>query len=210
MSASGSTYDSLFKVLLVGDSGVGKSSILLRYTEDSFEDEVPATIGVDFKTKFVDVRNKKIKLTIWDTAGQERFRTLTSSYYRNAQGVILVYDVGKRDTFENVVSWLREVDTYKNVPHIVLLLVANKIDTEKAKWEVSADEGEEFAREHGMIFLQCSAKTRAGIQEAFDEVVFKILDSQATGGKAAIDAARSGVALHSRQDAQAGGRSYCC
>ena len=96
-------------------SGVGKSSILLRFTDDSFASDQPATIGVDFKVKSIDVDGKKVKLTIWDTAGQERFRTLTSSYYRGAQGVILVYDVTRKETFENLEQWLKEV-------HICILL----------------------------------------------------------------------------------------
>mmetsp|Transcript_27052 Transcript_27052/g.55360 ORF Transcript_27052/g.55360 Transcript_27052/m.55360 type:complete len:109 (+) Transcript_27052:293-619(+) len=97
--AAGS-YDNLFKILLIGDAGVGKSSIMLRFCDDSFDPHLGSTIGVDFKVKMVKLRGKKVKMTIWDTAGQERFRTLTSSYYRGAQGIILVYDVTRKDTFD--------------------------------------------------------------------------------------------------------------
>ena len=100
MAGGGADYDHLFKLLLIGDTGVGKSSILLRFTDGTFDENQQSTIGVDFKTKHMEVAGKKIKLTIWDTAGQERFRTLTSSYYRGAQGIALVYDVSRRDTFE--------------------------------------------------------------------------------------------------------------
>ena len=105
-------YDHLLKVLLIGDAGVGKSSLLLRYTEDKFDEALGSTIGVDFKVKTGEADGKRVKLTLWDTAGQERFRTLTSSYYRGAQGVVLVYDVTRRATFDDLQRWLEEVDAY--------------------------------------------------------------------------------------------------
>jgi Ras-related protein Rab-18 len=122
--------DHLFKLLLVGDAGVGKSSMLLRFTDDTFDEALQSTIGVDFKVKMMAAREKRIKMTIWDTAGQERFRTLTSSYYRGAQGIILVYDVTRRETFENLNQWLQEVEVYSpgGGKDVVKLLVGNKID----------------------------------------------------------------------------------
>mmetsp|Transcript_9165 Transcript_9165/g.17795 ORF Transcript_9165/g.17795 Transcript_9165/m.17795 type:complete len:198 (+) Transcript_9165:19-612(+) len=180
----GEEYAHRFKVLLTGDSGVGKSSILLRFTDDSFASDQPATIGVDFKVKQIDVDGKKVKLTIWDTAGQERFRTLTSSYYRGAQGVILVYDVSRKETFDNAEQWLKEVDMYTNRDGVIKLLVGNKID--KQNREVTRAEGIEFARDRGMLFIECSAKSKTGIIQAFEELVQKILDSpqltQSEGG----------------------------
>eukprot|EP01083_Nonionella_stella_P159816 521820_1 len=123
-------YDHLFKLLMIGDAGVGKSSMLLRFTDDSFDEHIQSTIGVDFKVKHLDVASKRIKLTIWDTAGQERFRTLTSSYYRGAQGVVMVYDVTRRDSFENLEQWLKEVKLYSpnNGEGVIKLLVGNKVD----------------------------------------------------------------------------------
>mmetsp|Transcript_22746 Transcript_22746/g.31707 ORF Transcript_22746/g.31707 Transcript_22746/m.31707 type:complete len:202 (+) Transcript_22746:156-761(+) len=169
-------FDHLLKLLLVGDSGVGKSSLLLRFTEDNFEDLSP-TIGVDFKLKFLTVGDKKLKLTIWDTAGQERFRTLTSSYYRGAQGIILAYDVTRRDTFENLSEiWLREVDMYSTVQEAVWMIVGNKID-QTADRAVSREEGVALARSHGCLFLECSAKNRTGVAQAFQELVQRVLDS---------------------------------
>ena len=103
-------YDHLFKLLLIGDAGVGKSSILLRFTDDTFDEHLQSTIGVDFKVKMRTIAGKRVKMTIWDTAGQERFRTLTSSYYRGAQGIMLTYDVTRRQTFDNLNQWLQEVD----------------------------------------------------------------------------------------------------
>ncbi|CAN6475937.1 unnamed protein product [Victoria cruziana] len=121
-------FDYLFKLLLIGDSGVGKSSLLLSFTSDTFEDLSP-TIGVDFKVKMVTVGGKRLKLAIWDTAGQERFRTLTSSYYRGAQGVIMVYDVTRRETFKNLSEvWAKEIDLYSTNQDCIKMLVGNKVD----------------------------------------------------------------------------------
>eukprot|EP00587_Corethron_hystrix_P011054 CAMPEP_0113304146 /NCGR_PEP_ID=MMETSP0010_2-20120614/4274_1 /TAXON_ID=216773 ORGANISM="Corethron hystrix, Strain 308" /NCGR_SAMPLE_ID=MMETSP0010_2 /ASSEMBLY_ACC=CAM_ASM_000155 /LENGTH=212 /DNA_ID=CAMNT_0000158275 /DNA_START=125 /DNA_END=761 /DNA_ORIENTATION=- /assembly_acc=CAM_ASM_000155 len=171
------SYDHLFKLLMVGDSGVGKSSILLRFTDDTFDSHIQSTIGVDFKVKHLESqRGKRIKMTIWDTAGQERFRTLTSSYYRGAQqGVILVYDVTRRDTFENLRQWVEEVRRYspQGGAGVVKCLVGNKIDLDR---QVPREEAERYAREEGMVFLEASARTKLGIRQCFVEVVEKILD----------------------------------
>jgi len=168
-------YDHLFKVLMIGDAGVGKSSMLLRFTDDSFDDHIQSTIGVDFKVKHLDVASKRIKLTIWDTAGQERFRTLTSSYYRGAQGVVLVYDVTRRDSFENLAEWLKEVKLYSpnQGEGVVKLLVGNKVDLDR---KVGREEAEDWARSQGMLFLEASAKTKTGIRQCFMEVVNKIVE----------------------------------
>ncbi|KAJ2484244.1 Cu-binding protein, partial [Coemansia sp. RSA 2052] len=126
---------STFKILLVGDSNVGKSSILLRFTDDHFlpPEDTSATIGVDFKVKMYDLGSKRYKLTIWDTAGQERFRTLTSSYYRGAQGVILVYDVCSRESFEHLNNWIDELSTYCSSDDIIKMVIGNKIDKESER-----------------------------------------------------------------------------
>ncbi|XP_025939948.1 ras-related protein Rab-18 isoform X2 [Apteryx rowi] len=139
------------KILIIGESGVGKSSLLLRFTDDTFDPELAATIGVDFKVKTISVDGNKAKLAIWDTAGQERFRTLTPSYYRGAQGVILVYDVTRRDTFVKLDNWLNELETYCTRNDIVKMLVGNKIDKENR--EVDRNEGLKFARKHSMLFI---------------------------------------------------------
>ena len=151
--------------------------MLLRFTDDSFDEHIQSTIGVDFKVKHLDVSSKRIKLTIWDTAGQERFRTLTSSYYRGAQGVVMVYDVTRRDSFENLEQWLKEVKLYSpnSGEGVVKLLVGNKIDL-KDNRKVSREEAEAWARSQGMLFLEASAKTRTGIKQCFMEVVQKIVE----------------------------------
>jgi len=172
---AGGEFDHQFKLLLIGDSGVGKSSLLLRFTDDLFEEMSP-TIGVDFKVKVLNVNRSKVKLTIWDTAGQERFRTLTASYYRGAHGIILVYDVSRRETFDNLKEiWLREVDMYSSGGSVVKMLVANKVDMESRA--VSREEGQALARSLGTIFFECSAKTKVGVQNAFEELNLKILDT---------------------------------
>jgi Ras-related protein Rab-18 len=135
-------------------------------------------VGVDFKVKMMVPAStkKKVKITIWDTAGQERFRTLTSSYYRGAQGIILVYDVSKKDTFESLDQWLREMEVYcpGGGREVVKLLVGNKVDKSSV---VSREEAEDWARSRGMLFLESSAKTDVGITQAFEEVVEKILEN---------------------------------
>ncbi|EGC32269.1 Rab GTPase [Dictyostelium purpureum] len=164
-----------YKVLLIGDSDVGKTSIVKRFSDDTFDEEVLTTIGVEFKMKEVKVDGKKVDLCIWDTAGQEKFRALISSYYRGAHGIILTYDVTKRDTFENLNYWLNEVENFANRSNLVKLLVGNKIDKENR--EISREEGAEFAKKKAMLFIECSAKTKIGIQQAFEELAQKIIES---------------------------------
>ncbi|KAM2294204.1 hypothetical protein EV2_034942 [Malus domestica] len=172
-SSGESEFDYLFKLLLIGDSGVGKSTLLLSFTSDTFEDLSP-TIGVDFKIKHVALGGKKLKLAIWDTAGQERFRTLTSSYYRGAQGIIMVYDVTRRETFTNLSDiWAKEIDLYSTSQDCIKMLVGNKVDKESER-TVSKKEGMEFAREYGCLFLECSAKTRVNVEQCFEELVLKV------------------------------------
>ncbi|KAK7316948.1 hypothetical protein RJT34_00784 [Clitoria ternatea] len=175
---SGSTqdFDYLFKLLMIGDSGVGKSSLLLSFTSDSFEDLSP-TIGVDFKVKHLTIDGKKLKLAIWDTAGQERFRTLTSSYYRGAQGIIMVYDVTRRETFTDLSEvWTKEIDLYSTNPDCIRMLVGNKVDKESDR-VVTRKEAIDFARDCGCLFIECSAKTRVNVQQCFEELVLKVLDT---------------------------------
>jgi len=170
-----SNYDHLFKILIIGDSGVGKSSLMVRFCDDAFNEQQLSTIGVDFKVKYMVENGKRLKMAIWDTAGQERFRTLTSSYYRGAQGIILVYDCTKRDSFDSLSHWLEEIKTHCTHDDAIKMLVANKVDLPNQ--QVPRSEGEEFAFSHNMLFIETSAKTRVGITQAFEELVLKILDT---------------------------------
>ncbi|KAI8093579.1 ras family-domain-containing protein [Halteromyces radiatus] len=162
------------KLLLIGNSNVGKSSLLLRFTDDTFlpQEEVSATIGVDFKVSMMEVDGQTYKLTIWDTAGQERFRTLTSSYYRGAQG----YMISSRETFDALNTWWNEVNTYCSSPDVVKMIVGNKVDKEASR-VVTYQEGADLARRLQTLFVECSAKTKIGVEEAFEELVTKIIET---------------------------------
>jgi len=163
------------KLLIIGESGVGKSSLMLRFTEDDFDSDQTITIGVDFKTKIVNIDGSNVKLAIWDTAGQERFRTLTPSYYRDAQGAILVYDVTKRSTLQKLETWLNELEIYGTKPDMAKMVVGNKIDSPNR--ELTREDGFKFAKRHRMLFLETSAKTSEGVKETFEEVVRKIIET---------------------------------
>ncbi|KAF3777864.1 Ras-related protein, partial [Nymphaea thermarum] len=157
--------DYLFKLLLIGDSSVGKSCLLLRFADDSYVDSYISTIGVDFKIRTVELDGKTIKLQIWDTAGQERFRTITSSYYRGAHGIIIVYDVTEQESFNNVKQWLNEIDRYAS-DSVCKLLVGNKCDLVDNK-VVDTSTAKAFADELGIPFLETSAKDSINVEQAF-------------------------------------------
>ncbi|MES1920695.1 GTP-binding protein [Bonamia ostreae] len=165
----------LYKLLLIGDSGVGKSSLLLRFTDGSFEKSFISTIGVDFKIKKTKVDDKNVKLQIWDTAGQERFKTITSSYYRGAHGIIIVYDVTQRESFENVKSWMSEIDVHGS-NEVEIVIVGNKVDQGDAR-EVSTEEGEQLANSLNVIFIEASAMTDEKVNEMFMMITRKLLKS---------------------------------
>jgi small GTP-binding protein len=180
MAAKKTTYDHMFKLLIVGESGVGKTCMLLRFADDLFEENFLSTIGVDFKVKEIDVEGQKVKLQIWDSAGQERFRNITSSYYRNCAGIIIVYDVTSEDSFTKVTDWIQEVRRY--VPTVPLMIVGNKCDLED-KRAVPTARGEEVAQKEQLIFLETSAKTNANIGSAFEEISKKLIADAGTKTK---------------------------
>ncbi|CAD6193185.1 unnamed protein product [Caenorhabditis auriculariae] len=159
MAAMNPEYDYLFKLLLIGDSGVGKSCLLLRFADDTYTESYISTIGVDF------LDGKTIKLQIWDTAGQERFRTITSSYYRGAHGIIVVYDITDQETFNNVKQWLQEIDRYA-CENVNKLLVGNKCDL-TAKRAVETQAAKDYADQLGIPFLETSAKSSTNVEQAF-------------------------------------------
>lgn len=208
MAAAASSFDHLFKILLIGDAGVGKSCILLRFTDDSFEEQMSSTIGVDFRVKTVTVGGVKTKLTIWDTAGQERFRTLTSSYYRGCHGIILVFDVNERETFAHLQQWLEELELYTTHQNAAKLLVGNKIDLKRR--EVSHEEATSFARKQAMMYIETSAKTREGIRQSFEEVVQKILDTPSLLESGAGSVKGIGVRVETDSSSSGGYLRGCC
>ena len=160
------TYDYLIKTVIVGDSGIGKSSIMVRFAEDTFNYHYISTIGVDFKICTIQYKNKSIKFQIWDTAGQDRFRTITSTYYRGSHGTIVCYDITDRNTFDSIAKWLEEVKKY-SINEPILILCGTKADLE-SKREVSSSEGLEFAKLHNMKFFETSAKDNTNIKEIFE------------------------------------------
>jgi Ras-related protein Rab-1A len=173
-------YDHLFKLLLIGDSGVGKSCLLLRFADDTYTESYISTIGVDFKIRTIEINGKSIKLQIWDTAGQERFRTITSSYYRGAHGIIVVYDVTDQASFSNVKQWLQEIDRYA-CENVNKLLVGNKCDLTTKK-VVDYNTAKEFADGLGIPFLETSAKNSTNVEDAFITMATEIQKRVANGG----------------------------
>ena len=165
-------YDYIFKVLLVGNSDVGKSSLILRYVDQIWNDVFVPTIGVDFKVKSLEIENKSIKLQIWDTAGQERFRNVISSYFKGAHGILLIFDITSRDSFKELENWLAEVEKNAST-QILKILIGNKCDLEEER-EISKDEGEAFAMRNGMQYIETSAKINTNVNEAF-EALSKIM-----------------------------------
>jgi len=168
-------YDHLFKLLIIGDSGVGKSSLLVRFADNHFSGNYITTIGVDFKIRTIELHGEKVKLQIWDTAGQERFRTITSTYYRGTHGVIVVYDVTSGESFANVKRWLHEID--QNCDVVNRILVGNKNDDPERK-VVLTEDARRFADQMGIRLFETSAKDNINVEEMFRAVTELVLKSK--------------------------------
>jgi Ras-related protein Rab-1A len=194
------SYDYLFKLVLIGDSGVGKSCLLLRFADDNFTDSYISTIGVDFRFRTIHVDKKVIKLQIWDTAGQERFRTITSAYYRGADGIIMVYDVTSRESFDHVEEWLSEVDRYAN-ENTAKLLVGNKADLENV---VDTDTAQRFADKIGISLIETSAKNNTNVTTAFQTMANELIRTKEQ------ENASSSRATVSLRSASAQKKKSCC
>jgi len=165
-------YDYLFKVVLIGDSGVGKSNLLSRFTRNEFNLESKSTIGVEFATRSIVVDSRTIKAQIWDTAGQERYRAITAAYYRGAVGALLVYDIAKHLTYENVERWLKELRDHADA-NIVIMLVGNKSDLRHLR-AVPNEEAKQFAEKHELRFIETSALDASNVEKAFTEILTQI------------------------------------
>ncbi|KAJ8466760.1 hypothetical protein OPV22_029312 [Ensete ventricosum] len=206
-------YDYLFKIVLIGDSGVGKSNILSRFTRNEFCLDSKSTIGVEFATKTLQVEGKTIKAQIWDTAGQERYRAITSAYYRGAVGALLVYDITKKQTFDNIQRWLRELRDHAD-SNIVIILAANKSDLKHLR-AISEGEGQVLAEQEGLSFLETSALESLNVEKAFQTIITEIYHIINKKALAAQEAARSagppvqGTTIDV-SDSDGGSRAACC
>ncbi|KAL3630518.1 Ras-related protein Rab11D [Castilleja foliolosa] len=166
--------DYVFKVVLIGDSAVGKSQILSRFARNEFSLDSKATIGVEFQTRTLVIQHKSVKAQIWDTAGQERYRAVTSAYYRGAVGAMLVYDITKRQTFDHIPRWLEELRAHAD-KNIVIILIGNKSDLEDQR-VVPTEDAKEFAQTEGLFFLETSALESTNVEEAFLTVLSEIFN----------------------------------
>ncbi|KAJ4911061.1 Ras-related protein RABA2d [Raphanus sativus] len=182
-------YDYLFKIVLIGDSGVGKSNILSRFTRNEFCLESKSTIGVEFATRTLQVEGKTVKAQIWDTAGQERYRAITSAYYRGAVGAFLVYDITKRQTFDNALRWLRELRDHAD-SNIVIMMAGNKSDLNHLR-SVAEEDGRSLAETEGLSFLETSALESTNVEKSFQTVlteIYKIISKKALAAQEAAGA----------------------
>jgi len=194
--AESSNYDYLFKVVLIGDSGVGKSNLLSRFTRNEFNLDSKSTIGVEFATRSISVDAKTVKAQIWDTAGQERYRAITSAYYRGAVGALLVYDIAKHTTYTNVTRWLKELRDHAD-SNIVIMLVGNKSDLKHLR-AVPTEEARTFSSDNGLSFIETSALDASNVEAAFQTIltdIYRIMSNKALEASADVIKPSGGEAI---------------
>ena len=167
-------YDDLFKLVIIGDSGVGKSCILLRFADDTFTENYYSTIGVDFRFKCVDIGERKCKLQIWDTAGQERFKTVTSAYYRGADGIIIVFDQTDKESYNNIQHWIEDISRY-STDEPAKIIIANKDDMAEEKKIVKNEDINELEKKTGLEVIKTSAKTGENVEYAFKKLAQQLI-----------------------------------
>lgn len=202
------SYAYLFKYIIIGDTGVGKSCLLLQFTDKRFQPVHDLTIGVEFGARLITIDNHQIKLQIWDTAGQESFRSITRSYYRDAAGALLVYDITRRESFNHLSRWLEEARQNGN-PNMTIMLIGNKSDLEHRR-AVSTKEGDIFAQENGLVFLETSAKSAANVETAFIKTAENIYEKIKEG---VYDPSREGNGVKlgvMANNAKPAKKSGCC
>ncbi|KAJ6851024.1 ras-related protein Rab2BV [Iris pallida] len=205
-------YDYLLKMVLIGDSGVGKSNILSRFTRNEFSLDSKSTIGVEFATRTLQIAGKTIKAQIWDTAGQERYRAITSAYYRGAVGALLVYDITKKQSFDNVQRWLRELRDHAD-SNIVIMMAGNKSDLNHLR-AVSEEDAHMLAEKEGLSFLETSALEAVNIEKAFQTIlteIYHIISKKALAAQAAasVAAPAQGTTINVA-DSYGGTTKSCC
>jgi Ras-related protein Rab-8A len=200
------SYDLLVKLLLIGDSGVGKSCLLLRFCDDQFTPSFITTIGIDFKIRTIDLDGKKVKLQVWDTAGQERFKTITTAYYRGAMGILLVYDVCDEKSFNNIRSWYANVQQHAS-ENVVMILVGNKSDMADRR-VISTEQGQKLADELGIPFIEASAKTNDNVEESFFSLSRRVKENIYSENSAS--ATNAGSTVNVGSGGAGGSNSKCC
>ena len=182
MTEQSENKELLYKILLLGDSSVGKTCFLMRYTDNTYQEIHMSTIGIDNKFKDVELEDgKKVKIQIWDTAGQDRFRSITRNYYKGANGIVLIFDVTNKKSYENVKNWVKQIKEEVS-SRVTIILVANKIDDVNHRI-VTKEDGEKIANECGLMFFECSAKTGENIEHAFNELVKKTVENYSKVGQ---------------------------
>uniref|UniRef100_A0A7S3K6D1 Uncharacterized protein n=1 Tax=Aureoumbra lagunensis TaxID=44058 RepID=A0A7S3K6D1_9STRA len=201
-SAASRPFDLQIKLLMIGDSAVGKTSLLLRYANDTFSSTFITTIGIDFKIKTIDLDGKRVKLQIWDTAGQEQFRTITRSYFRGAQGIVLVYDVTDRGTFNSVRSWMSQIADHADA-QVNRILIGNKCDNEAAR-QVAVEEGQRLAEEYGVQFFETSAKNDLNVTESF------IAIARQAKARLPSESSNTNANIKNLNNKSSGSKSSCC
>ncbi|CCU99994.1 unnamed protein product [Malassezia sympodialis ATCC 42132] len=212
--AAESNYDYLFKVVLIGDSGTGKSNLLSRFTRNEFSLDSRSTIGVEFATRSINVDGKTIKAQIWDTAGQERYRAITSAYYRGAVGALLVYDIAKHSTYVNVSRWLKELRDHAD-SNIVVMLVGNKSDLKHLR-AVPTEEAKAFAAENNLSFIETSALDASNVEQAFQNIlteIYHIVSNKALQSSDDVIKPSGGETISVQPSADDGGQTKkggCC
>ena len=213
-SSKDDEYDYLFKIVLIGDSGVGKSNLLSRFTRNEFNLESKSTIGVEFATRSIEMNSKTIKAQIWDTAGQERYRAITSAYYRGAVGALLVYDIAKHLTYENVERWLKELRDHAD-SNIVIMLVGNKSDLRHLR-AVSTDEAKDFAEKNNLSFIETSALDSSNVDASFHSIlgeIYKIVNQSNINGDSGGITGDSGTTIpvnDTRNKSTTAQKKNCC
>ncbi|XP_072249634.1 ras-related protein Rab-25b [Leuresthes tenuis] len=203
---SDEAYNFVFKVVLIGESGVGKSNLLSRFTKNEFSHDSRTTIGVEFSTRTVQLSGFTIKAQIWDTAGLERYRAITSAYYRGAVGALLVYDITKYLTYESVERWLKELYDHAD-PHIVVMLVGNKTDLESER-SVPTEEAKDFAEKKGLLFLETSALESTNVEAAFNSVLAEI--HKKVSSKEVVRGSIKAVSLNNSEAKNTEEKKACC
>ena len=167
-------FSVFFKILLIGDLGVGKSCVILRYVEGDFPGNIMSSIGVDFKTKQIELDEHSIKMQIWDTAGHEKFRTITTSYYKSAQAIIILYDITQKSSFEHIRNWITEIDKFGK-QGVLKVIVGNKLDLENNR-KISKEDAENLALKYGVKLWEVSAKDNTNIEEMFVDTIKTLLE----------------------------------